>query len=125
MGCQKEIARQIAKQGGDYVLALKGNHGTLHKEVELLFGKAKEGNYRDLPHDTHTTVDGAHGRVETPPHTTIVDVDWFEEKSKWPKLASFGMVESERDMGDQITREARYFISSLPSDDSKRFAEAA
>jgi len=123
MGCQKEIAKQIAEQEGDYVFALKGNHSNLHKEVELLFEKAKEDNYKDLPHDTHTTVDGGHGRVETRSYTTIGDVDWFEEKSKWPKLTSFGMVESIRDMGDKITEETRYFISSLPND-SNRFAEA-
>jgi predicted transposase YbfD/YdcC len=124
MGCQKEIAKQIVEQGGDYVLSLKGNQGTLHKEVELLFDKAKEDNYKDLPHDSHTTVDGGHGRVETRRYTTIADVDWFEEKSKWPKLTSFGMVESQRDTGDKITQETRYFISSLPND-AKRFGEAA
>lgn len=124
MGCQKEIAKQIVAQGGDYVLSLKGNQGNLHKDVELLFEKAKEDNYKDLPHDTHTTVDGGHGRVETRRYTTVGDVDWFEEKSKWPKLTTFGMVESERDMGDKITQETRYFISSLPND-AKWFAEAA
>jgi predicted transposase YbfD/YdcC len=124
MGCQKEIAKEIVKQGGDYVLSLKGNQGTLHKEVELLFEKGKEDNYKDLPHDTHTTVDGGHGRVETRRYTTIGDVDWFEEKSKWPKLTTFGMVEAERDMGDHITQETRYFISSLPND-AQRFGEAA
>jgi predicted transposase YbfD/YdcC len=92
--------------------------------VELLFEKAKEDNYKDLPHDTHTTVDGGHGRVETRQYTTIGDVDWFEEKSKWPKLTTFGMVESERDMGDHATQETRYFISSLPND-AERFAVAA
>ena len=30
MGCQKAIAEQIVEQGGDYVLALKGNQETLH-----------------------------------------------------------------------------------------------
>jgi predicted transposase YbfD/YdcC len=124
MGCQKEIAKQIVKQGGDYVLSLKGNQGNLHKDVELLFEKAKEDNYKDLPHDTHTTVDGGHGRVETRQYTTIGDVDWFEEKSKWPKLTTFGMVESQRDMGDHATQETRYFISSLPND-AERFAVAA
>lgn len=124
MGCQKEIAKQIVDQGGDYVLALKGNQGNLHKDVGLLFEKAKEDHYKDLPHDSHTTVDGGHGRVETRRYTTIGDVDWFDEKSKWPKLTTFGMVESERDMGDQTTEETRYFISSLPND-AKRFAEAA
>jgi predicted transposase YbfD/YdcC len=124
MGCQKEIARQIVEQGGDYVLSLKGNQGNLHKEVELLFEKAKEDNYRDLPHDTHTTVDGDHGRVETRTYTTIGDVDWFEDKSKWPKLSSFGMAESRREIGDHVTEDTRYFISSLPND-AIRFAEAA
>ena len=33
MGCQKEIAKQIVEQGGDYVLALKGNQGNLHNTL--------------------------------------------------------------------------------------------
>jgi predicted transposase YbfD/YdcC len=123
MGCQKEIAKQIVEQGGDYVLSLKGNQGNLHKEVELLFEKAKEDNYNELPHDTHTTVDGGHGRVETRRYTTTSYVDWFEEKSKWPKLTTFGMVESERDTGGEVSKETRYFISSLPSD-AKAFGKA-
>jgi hypothetical protein len=40
MGCQKEIAAQIVKKEADYVLALKGNHGTAHKEVEEFFADA-------------------------------------------------------------------------------------
>lgn len=123
MGCQKEIAKQIVEQGGDYVFSLKGNQGNLHKDVELLFEKAREDNFKDLPHDTHTTVDGGHGRIETRHYTTTDYVEWFEEKSKWPKLTTFGMVESERDMGDHNTKEMRYFISSLPSE-AKRFGEA-
>ncbi len=35
MGCNKEIARQITDQSGDYVLALKANQGTLHDEVKV------------------------------------------------------------------------------------------
>lgn len=33
MGTQKEIAAAIVAKGGDYVLALKGNQGTLHEDV--------------------------------------------------------------------------------------------
>lgn len=124
MGCQKEIARQIVDQGADYVFSLKGNQGNLHKEVELLFEDAKKNDYKDLAHTTHTTVDGEHGRVETRSYTVTADVDWFEDKSKWKKLTTFAMVESIREIGDQTTRETRYFISSLPCD-ARRFAEAA
>ena len=36
LNCQREIARQIVDQGGDYALALKGNQGTLHDDVRDL-----------------------------------------------------------------------------------------
>jgi predicted transposase YbfD/YdcC len=124
MGCQKEIAKDIVGQGADYVFSLKGNQGNLHKDVELFFQDAKKNEFKDFAHDSHTTVDGEHGRIETRRYTTVADVHWFEEKDKWAKLTSFGMVESERDIDGLISVETRYYISSLPSD-AKRFAAAA
>lgn len=124
MGCQKGIAEQIVDQGADYLFSLKGNQGNLHKEVELLFNDAGKNDFKDLSHQTSTTIDGGHGRVETRCFTVTDDVEWFEEKSKWKKLTTFGMVESIRQIGEQTTREKRYFISSLPLD-AERFAEAA
>jgi predicted transposase YbfD/YdcC len=48
MGCQKTIAQQIVDQSEDFVLALKGNQGTLHKEARaLLEAQAQE----DAPED--------------------------------------------------------------------------
>jgi predicted transposase YbfD/YdcC len=41
MGCQRSIAEQIIDQGGDYVLRLKGNQGTLHEAVEDFFTTAQ------------------------------------------------------------------------------------
>ena len=35
MGCQKEIAEKIQEKEGDYILALKGNQGTLNEDVRL------------------------------------------------------------------------------------------
>jgi predicted transposase YbfD/YdcC len=124
MGCQKEIVKQIVDQEADYVISLKGNQGTLHKEVELFLQDAKENGFKDLSYDTYETTDGEHGRIEIRSFTTTAEIDWFEDKSKWAKLSSVGMVESERHIGDKITRETRYYISSLPSD-AKLFAQAA
>jgi predicted transposase YbfD/YdcC len=124
MGCQKEIVKQIAEQKADYVICLKGNQGILHKEVGLLFQKAKENGFKDLSHDSYETVDGEHGRIEIRRYTTTGEVDWFEDKGKWKNLVSFGMVESERQVGDKTTHDTRYYISSLPSD-AKAFAQAA
>ena len=35
MGCQREIAQTIIDKNADYILALKGNQGTLRDDVEL------------------------------------------------------------------------------------------
>ena len=34
MGCQRDIAQEILNKKADYVLALKGNQGTLREDVE-------------------------------------------------------------------------------------------
>jgi len=115
MGCQKAIVSQIVEKGADYVISLKGNQGTLHKEVKSFFEDAKASGFDNISHDTFKTTDGDHGRVEIRSFTTTDEIAWFEEKSKWEKLTSFGMVETERHIGDKITYETRYYISSLPN----------
>ena len=37
MGCQKDIAEKIQKQGGDYLFAVKGNQGRLNKPLRKNF----------------------------------------------------------------------------------------
>ncbi|WP_137474165.1 ISAs1 family transposase, partial [Escherichia coli] len=37
MGCQKDIAEKIQKQGGDYLFPVKGNQGRLIKAFEEKF----------------------------------------------------------------------------------------
>ena len=51
MGCQTKIAEQIVDQGGDYVLALKGNQGTLAAEVEEAFIDADAKDYAEMESD--------------------------------------------------------------------------
>lgn len=36
-GCQRDIAEQIGQKGAEYVFSLKGNQGTLHQDVMLMF----------------------------------------------------------------------------------------
>jgi predicted transposase YbfD/YdcC len=123
MGCQKEIARQISDQEADYVLALKGNQGNLRKDVELFFDHAQQCQFKDIPHQSYETTDGDHGRVEVRRYVTVSDLDWLEERAKWKNLNLIGMVQSERHIGDNTTRENRYYIASLPND-VQRFASA-
>ena len=41
MGCQRDIAQKIIDKKADYILALKGNQGTLRDDVEALRHRAE------------------------------------------------------------------------------------
>ncbi|MGL5116296.1 MAG: ISAs1 family transposase, partial [Beijerinckiaceae bacterium] len=62
MGCQRAIAAKIIDRKADYVLALKGNQGTLRDDVELFVTEQKASNFNDTTISTERTVDADHGR---------------------------------------------------------------
>ena len=113
MGCQREIAKIILVKNADYVLALKGNQGSLREDVELFAAEQKANGFRDAKVSRHETVDGDHGRIETRAYTVIHDIAWLQERHDWPGLKSVVMVESTREIGDRIERETRFYITSL------------
>ena len=113
MGCQREIAKKIVDKNADYVLALKGNQGSLREDVELFAAEQKANGFRDAKVSRHETVDGDHGRIETRAYTVIHDIAWLQERHDWPGLKSVVMVESTREIGDRIERETRFYITSL------------
>lgn len=126
MGCQTDIAQMIIEQGGDYVLALKGNQGKLHQDVQDLLAYAQEIDFKDVAHDYHQTVNKDHGRLELRQYWTISDPEFTtfaDPKGKWVGLQSIGKVEARRTIGDQTSTEVRYYISSL-SGDAVQFAQA-
>ena len=47
-GCQRKIAAQIIKQGGHYVLAVKGNQPTLHDAISWFFLMQREQDFADV-----------------------------------------------------------------------------
>jgi len=113
IGCQREIAKKIRDKKADYVLALKGNQGTLHEDVEIFLAEQKANGFRDTKISQHETVDGDHGRIETRTYTVIHDVAWLQERHNWPGLQGVVMVESKREIGEKIEQETRLYITSL------------
>jgi predicted transposase YbfD/YdcC len=113
MGCQREVAAKILDKKADYVLALKGNQGTLCEDVAIFAAEQKASGFKDTKVSRHETVDGDHGRIETRTYTAIHDVAWLQERHDWPGLRGVVMVESRREIGDKIERETRFYITSL------------
>ena len=113
IGCQRDIAEKILDKKADYILALKGNQGSLREDVELFATEQKASGFKDAKITRHETVDGDHGRIETRTCTVIHDVAWLEERHQWPGLQAVVMVESQREIGGKIECETRFYITSL------------
>ena len=115
MGCQKAIASQIVDAGGDYVLALKENQETLHELVAYHFaqGEGPEG-WRDVTKE--------HGRLEIRTCQATDDpaiIAWLDPERAWSGLRSIAAVTGERRIGETVTSETRYFVSSLPANTAR------
>jgi len=113
MGCQRDIAAKIVDRKADYVLALKGNQGSLREDVELFAAEQKANDFKDTKVSRHQTVDGEHGRIETRTYTAFHDIAWLQERHDWPGLKGIVMVESTREIADKIEHETRFYITSL------------
>lgn len=113
MGCQREIAKKIIDKKADYVLALKGNQGSLREDVELFVAEQKANAFKDATISRDQTVDGDHGRIEIRATTVIHDVAWLQERHDWPGLKGIVMVESIREIDGKAECETRFYITSL------------
>ncbi len=49
----------------------------------------------------------------------MTDLSWLDERSQWKHLQSIGMVEAERYVGEHISVERRYYLSSVAPDISQ------
>jgi len=119
MGCQRDIAAQIVEQGGDYILALKGNQTHLLEDVQAVFDWVEHGGGQGVPLETAQTVTKGHGRVETRTCTTLADptcLPMLPDFPHWKNLRALIRIDARRQIGDETSAETRYYVSSLAAD---------
>lgn len=122
LNSQKEIAQQIIEGGADYVLALKGNHALLHREVRDYFDWCQEqtGGLRRLSDSCNEQANWGHGRHEVRRCFAIAatEQDWPHALRQWPGLKSLVLIESKRRTGTGTgtgeSVQQRFYLSSLP-----------
>lgn len=123
MGCQTNIATDIIDQNADYVLALKENQGTLYDAVQALFAAGLTTEFADISVDFAQTTEKGHGRIEIRRCWVITDpaiIANLDPKQRWAGLSAVVMIQTERQVEGQISRETRYYIASLVAE-AKRF----
>lgn len=114
MGCQKEIASEIRRQKGHYVLQVKGNQPTLEADLVDFFGEQLESEFAGARHTVHESTETGHGRTETRiVHALSLPKD-FVHRDDWPDLKTLVAVTSGRDLGGEESWDSRYYITDHP-----------
>lgn len=109
MACQTRIARTIVEQGGDYLLAVKGNQNKLSKAVQASFRSLRDNslNVEELKTEKH------HGRIESRVCHVLDACSLEGNFSHWNGLTTLAMITSFRaEKGKPTSLEYRYYISS-------------
>lgn len=118
IGCQKDIAEEIVAQGADYLLAVKGNQEQLYEDIELFFRLSAENDFAKVDHTYARNVNKGHGRIEVRQCWAISgeeSLQFLRGYHDWPRLQTIVRIDSQRHVGDQLSLESRFFISSLPN----------
>ncbi len=123
MGTQTTIAEQIVEANADFVLALKGNQGTLHQAVIDYVDEQVEQDFAGIGARRHVTKEKGHGREETRHYVQMPAPKNLPGLSRWKGLRSIGVAMLSCLRDGKETADIRYFISSLPVG-VKRFARA-
>lgn len=122
-GCQKNIAAQIVRGKGDYVLALKGNHGKLFNDVCLLLGGHMQDDFANYPVSRYTEVEQGHGRLESRRYYQITVPTYLHGRSEWKGLKTIGAAVRVYEKNGVEKSDTRYYLSSLRRS-GKQFANA-
>lgn len=114
MGTQKEIAAKIVAGGGDYVLALKENHPTLHEAVAQEFTAALEADQPPAAMRRHVTRETSRGRQEYREYLVLPAAKSLPGFADWKGLATIVMVLRMTEIDGVEKGQISYYLSSLP-----------
>ena len=118
MGTQRAIAEQIINGGGDYILALKANHGNLFKGVSQFFANALTIDWHGIDHSYEERTEGSHHRIE---HRQVwvvplSAVPSLANANQWNGLNTIVMVRRKRILWNKTEQQLSYYITSLSLD---------
>ena len=127
IGCQTEIAQKIVDQGGDYLLAVKDNQGTLAEALRDFFAEGTVGGFGSLLLSRYDTVEKDHGRIETRSALWVTDLAWLDRsiRQHWPKLTGVGMLERRREINGKTSIEQAFYIGTKGILNAEVFGKAA
>ncbi len=112
-GHKKLLQPKLIDNGGEYILALKGNHCKLHYEVINFFDQALEHGEEGTEYHKYEECNEGHGRTEIRRIFSTENINFLKDRAQWKGLKSIVCVEAIRTIKGKASQERRYYISSL------------
>ncbi len=121
MGTQTGIASQIINAKADYVLALKGNHPTLHKQVKDWFEQCLVQGFEGITNSYDERVEKGHHRTEKRQVwcVRVSQLPPLHNQDDWVGLKCVVMIVRVRHLWNKTTREVQFYLTSLDCDARK------
>ena len=116
-GCQKEIAAQVVDGGGDFCLALKGNHGNLFEAATDWVEERMANDFADCKYEMlETKKEKKHGREDRYTYYQFEAPKELPGREDWKKFKTLGVAIRRSRRDAEETEDVRYYINSLPLD---------
>lgn len=114
MHCQKETAKAIVDNGGDYVLQLKSNQKRLYEDVYAMFdSKYIDETDKNCEYEIYQTIDKGHGRIEKRTCYVLNEIAFFTNYiAEWKGLKKIFAVVREVEKDGKKTKETSCYLSS-------------
>jgi predicted transposase YbfD/YdcC len=119
IGTQTRICETIIEGGGDYLLAVKENQGHLFEDIQYLFDVDVAQEMKYAQYSYAKSVNKGHGRIDIRECWATDRAECLSlvrKRQQWKGLKSVIRVVAQRQIGETIEVQTRYFISSLPAD---------
>jgi predicted transposase YbfD/YdcC len=115
MGTQTAIASQVFNAKADYILALKGNHPTLHAQVKDWFEQHLSQGFEGVMHSYDERIEKGHHRTEKRSIwcVPISQLPTLHNQEDWLGLKCVVMVVRVRHLWNKTTREVQFYLTSL------------
>lgn len=113
LSTQEKTISYIVDKGGFYIAPVKGNQGTLERNLKGYFNDSKL--YEDAKKNGYfITIEKRNGDADTREYIFTNDINWIENKEKWAGFKSIGIAKRTyvNDKGETVT-DIRYFISNI------------
>lgn len=114
MHCQKETAKKIIENGGDYVLQLKANQKSFYEDVYAMFDdKYMSETDKECEYEIYKTQEKKHGRIETRTCYVLNEIAFFTDYvDTWKGLKKIFAVKRKVEKDERISEEMSCYLSS-------------